>query len=34
MKIGIIGAGATGLAAAYDLSKWGHEVTIIGSPVT
>ena len=28
MKIGIIGAGATGLAAAYDLSKWGHEVKI------
>ena len=28
MKIGIIGAGATGLAAAYDLSKRGHEVKI------
>ena len=28
MKIAIIGAGATGLAAAYDLSKWGHEVKI------
>lgn len=29
MKIGIIGAGFTGLAAGYYLSKKGHEVTII-----
>ncbi len=29
MKIGIIGAGFTGLAAAYDLQKKGHQVTII-----
>lgn len=28
MKIGIIGAGFTGLAAAYDLQKKGHEVTV------
>src|SRR5688572_16653620 len=28
MKIGIIGAGAAGLAAAYDLAKAGHSVTI------
>ena len=28
MKIGIIGAGFTGLAAAYYLQKSGHEVTI------
>lgn len=28
MKIGIIGAGFTGLAAAYHLAKDGHEVTI------
>jgi len=28
MKIGIIGAGFTGLAAAYYLSKKGHSVTI------
>ncbi|MDC0035722.1 NAD(P)/FAD-dependent oxidoreductase [Chloroflexi bacterium] len=28
MKFGIIGAGATGLAAAYDLSRKGHQVKI------
>lgn len=28
MRIGIIGAGPAGLAAAYDLSKGGHQVTI------
>lgn len=28
MRIGIIGAGFTGLAAAYDLSKKGHTVTV------
>ena len=28
MKIGIIGAGFGGLAAAYDLRKAGHEVTV------
>lgn len=28
MKIAIIGAGAGGLAAAYDLAKAGHKVTI------
>ena len=28
MKIGIIGAGFTGLAAAYYLSKQGHSVTV------
>ena len=28
MKIGIIGAGFTGLASAYYLSKKGHEVTL------
>ena len=28
LKIGIIGAGATGLAAAWDFVKAGHEVTI------
>lgn len=28
MKIGIIGAGFTGLSAAYYLSKKGHEVTV------
>ena len=29
MKIGIIGAGATGLTAAYDLVKEGHDVTVL-----
>lgn len=29
MKIGIAGAGATGLAAAYELAKKGHEVTVL-----
>ncbi len=28
MKIGVIGAGFTGLAAAYALTKKGHRVTI------
>jgi protoporphyrinogen oxidase len=28
MKIGIIGAGITGLTAAYELGKAGHQVTI------
>ncbi|HWA52011.1 MAG TPA: NAD(P)/FAD-dependent oxidoreductase [Patescibacteria group bacterium] len=28
MKIGIIGAGFTGLSAGYELSKKGHDVTI------
>jgi protoporphyrinogen oxidase len=28
MNIGIIGAGVTGLAAAYDLAKQGHAVTV------
>jgi protoporphyrinogen oxidase len=28
MDIGIIGAGVTGLAAAYDLTKQGHAVTV------
>src|SRR3989338_2920145 len=28
MKIGIIGAGALGLTAGFELSKMGHEVTI------
>ena len=29
MKIGIIGAGFTGLSAAYYLQKEGHEITVI-----
>lgn len=28
LNIGIIGAGVTGLAAAYDLTKRGHDVTV------
>ena len=28
MKIGIIGAGVTGLSAAWDFVRAGHEVTI------
>ena len=28
MRVGIIGAGPAGLAAAYDLTKAGHTVTI------
>ncbi len=28
MKIGIIGAGVTGLTAAYDLCRMGHRVTV------
>ena len=31
MKIAIIGAGFGGMAAAYDLRKAGHEVTILES---
>ena len=31
MKIGIIGAGAAGLAAAYDLVNAGHAVTVYES---
>ena len=31
MKIGIIGAGFTGLSAAYDLVKKGHKVTVFES---
>ena len=31
MKVAIIGAGFGGLAAAYDLRKAGHEVTILES---
>ena len=31
MKIGIIGAGAAGLAAAYDLVNGGHAVTVYES---
>lgn len=31
MKIGIIGAGATGMAAAWDLARAGHEVTLYES---
>jgi protoporphyrinogen oxidase len=33
MRIGIIGAGAAGLSAAYDLSRAGHRVTVFeGAP--
>ncbi len=28
MRVGIIGAGATGLAAAYELGKQGHQVAV------
>ena len=28
MKIGILGAGATGLSAAWDISRAGHDVTV------
>jgi protoporphyrinogen oxidase len=28
MKVAIVGAGMAGLAAAYDLSRWGHEVSV------
>ncbi len=31
MKIGIIGAGATGMAAAWDLTRAGHEVMLFES---
>ncbi|MDP6417041.1 MAG: FAD-dependent oxidoreductase, partial [Gammaproteobacteria bacterium] len=31
MKIGIIGAGAAGLAAAYDLTAKGHRVIVYES---
>lgn len=34
MKIAIIGAGAAGLAAAWDLVKVGHEVTVFESEST
>jgi len=34
MKIGIIGAGYGGMAAAYDFSKAGHEVTIFEAAET
>jgi 2-polyprenyl-6-methoxyphenol hydroxylase-like FAD-dependent oxidoreductase len=34
MKIAIIGAGYGGMAAAHDLKKAGHEVTIFqGTPL-
>lgn len=29
MRIGIIGAGATGLTAAYRLARMGHDVTVL-----
>ncbi|MCA9398055.1 FAD-dependent oxidoreductase, partial [candidate division WWE3 bacterium] len=29
MQIAIIGAGFTGLTAAYELSKKGHSVTVL-----
>jgi len=28
MNIGIIGAGITGLTAAYELTRWGHDVIV------
>ena len=28
MRVGIIGAGAAGLAAAYELGKRGHDVVV------
>ncbi len=28
MKIAIVGAGAAGLAAAFDLTRAGHRVTV------
>ena len=31
MKIAIIGAGYSGMVAAYDLKKAGHDVTIFES---
>jgi len=31
MRIAIIGAGFGGMAAAYDLKKAGHEITIYES---
>lgn len=35
MKIGIVGAGATGLAAAYEICKQGHRAVVYeGSPFT
>lgn len=29
MRVGVIGAGATGLTAAYDLARNGHEVVVL-----
>ena len=29
MRIGVIGAGATGLTAAFDLARHGHDVTVL-----
>ena len=31
MKIGIIGAGAAGLAAAFDFTETGHDVAVYES---
>ncbi|HQV64556.1 MAG TPA: FAD-dependent oxidoreductase, partial [Anaerolineales bacterium] len=31
MKIAIIGAGYSGMVAAYDLKKAGHDITIFES---
>ncbi len=31
MNVGIVGAGVTGLAAAYDLTRQGHDVTVYES---
>ena len=31
MKVGIVGAGAAGLAAAFDLGNAGHEVVVYES---
>jgi protoporphyrinogen oxidase len=29
MKIGIIGSGATGLVAGWELARWGHAVRVL-----